>query len=61
MKTKMVELTSDECACILVGLCEFDDRIHTAKSGCFDAYKEINPKLEEKFRKICWELHQQES
>ena len=57
MKTKDITLSEDECACIMVGLAEFDARIYEEKSGCFDAYKKINPKLIEKFRKICWEFH----
>ena len=57
IKGKTVFLTKDECACILVGLNEFDDIIYAAKSGCFDAYKELNTKLIEQFRQISLEIH----
>lgn len=55
---KLIEITEDEAAAIMVGMCEFDSRIYETKSGCFDAYIKITPEIVEKFRRLCWEFHE---
>jgi hypothetical protein len=49
-----VLLSEDECATILVGLSEFE-AIISKKKKTFGVYEEINKKLIDKFRRVCWD------